>query len=289
MKSHLTMERPNPDVQTIMELAKEFTSQFQGRSEQDVRLLSVCEAGNLSSQDMVLIAQRYRTGQGIPNDDARAVAWYRKSAEMQNPSAMACLALCYLVGLGVPKDPSSAITWLGKCADLGSTIAMYTIANCYEKGIHVGKDIELAIQWYRRTIDHGCLDYSDNLIALLSRERGDLATIRYLLDAHDSYPKLGRNPYRRLIDDHMKGDHGIETLRDWRRLQERERQLMSEVETLRADNERMSTELLYQPGGAGYREAMSDFTDRVSASASASSASSASSSASSSVPADDSL
>lgn len=41
---------------------------------------------------------------------------------------------------------------------------------------------------------------------------------------------------------------------------------MSEVETLRAENERMTTELHYQPGGDGYREALADFVDKASAS-----------------------
>ncbi len=48
----------------------------------------------------------------MPQDDAAAVSWYRRSADQGMPSAQYKLGLAYLGGVGVPKDALMSYVWL---------------------------------------------------------------------------------------------------------------------------------------------------------------------------------
>ncbi len=53
----------------------------------------------------------YDLGQGVPEDDAEAVAWYRKAADQGVAGAQYTLGLLYTYGLGVPRDYVEAHKW----------------------------------------------------------------------------------------------------------------------------------------------------------------------------------
>ena len=53
----------------------------------------------------------YRDGQGVPQDDAQAVTWWRKAAAQGYAPAMWALGNAYRIGRGVPKDAVSAYMW----------------------------------------------------------------------------------------------------------------------------------------------------------------------------------
>ncbi len=54
----------------------------------------------------------YATGQGVPQDDAEAVRWYRLAAEQGNVDAQSTLGVMYAAGGGVPQDDVQALMWL---------------------------------------------------------------------------------------------------------------------------------------------------------------------------------
>jgi TPR repeat protein len=58
----------------------------------------------------------YDNGQGVPQDDAEAVRWYRKAAGQGDPSAQYNLGLMYAAGQGVPQDYVEAHMWLNLAA-----------------------------------------------------------------------------------------------------------------------------------------------------------------------------
>ncbi len=58
----------------------------------------------------------YRKGLGVPQDDARAVKWYRKAAEQGDARAQNNLGLMYRNGEGIPKDYAKAHMWLNVAA-----------------------------------------------------------------------------------------------------------------------------------------------------------------------------
>lgn len=67
-------------------------------------------AVELGSPDAAfLLANAYRTGAGVPRDDARALALYRRAADREHPAALQTLALAYAQGdLGLTPDPAEA-------------------------------------------------------------------------------------------------------------------------------------------------------------------------------------
>ena len=50
--------------------------------------------------------------QGVPQDDARAVLWWRKAAEQGDPMSQSNLGVMYQSGRGVPQDFAEAYFWL---------------------------------------------------------------------------------------------------------------------------------------------------------------------------------
>ena len=53
----------------------------------------------------------YDTGNGVPENDAEAVKWYRKAADQGNAKAQSNLGLMYAKGEGVPENFVHAYVW----------------------------------------------------------------------------------------------------------------------------------------------------------------------------------
>ena len=62
-------------------------------------------------------------GEGVPEDDAEAVRWYRLAAEQGYAGAQFNLGVMYTGGGGVPKDAVTAYAWLSIAAAQGNTHA----------------------------------------------------------------------------------------------------------------------------------------------------------------------
>jgi len=73
----------------------------------------------------------YLNAQGVPQDYAQAVAWYRKAADQGLAAAQSNLGEMYLQGLGVPKDIPEARRWLEKAALQGDSSARSALANTW--------------------------------------------------------------------------------------------------------------------------------------------------------------
>ena len=65
----------------------------------------------------------YANGEGVPEDDAEAVRWYRLAAEQGLASAQSNLGGMYAKGEGVPEDAVYAYAWLSIAAAQGNTNA----------------------------------------------------------------------------------------------------------------------------------------------------------------------
>ena len=81
-------------------------------------LRPLAEQGNAVAQHNLGVM--YRHGFGVAQDDAQAVAWYRKAAEQGIAQAQANLGMMYQQGLGVAQDYAQALIWTGKAAEQGS-------------------------------------------------------------------------------------------------------------------------------------------------------------------------
>ena len=81
-------------------------------------LSALAEAGATEAQ--YSIGVKYDTGEGVPEDDAEAVRWYRPAAEQGHAGAQYSLGLMYDYGEGVPQDNIEAHMWLNLAASRSS-------------------------------------------------------------------------------------------------------------------------------------------------------------------------
>ena len=65
----------------------------------------------------------YDNGDGVPEDNAEAVKWYRKAAEQGDAVAQTNLGAMYAKGEGVPEDYVRALAWFNLAAAQGVEIA----------------------------------------------------------------------------------------------------------------------------------------------------------------------
>ena len=62
-------------------------------------------------------------GEGVPENDAEAVRWYRLAAEQGNASAQYSLGIMYAYGNGVPLNTVRAYVWFSVAAAQGKESA----------------------------------------------------------------------------------------------------------------------------------------------------------------------
>ena len=65
------------------------------------------EQGNAAAQSNLGVM--YANGEGVPEDDAEAVRWYRLAAEQGYAAAQFNLGFMYANGEGVPEDDAEAV------------------------------------------------------------------------------------------------------------------------------------------------------------------------------------
>ena len=95
----------------------------------------------------------YDIGEGVPENNAEAVKWYRKAADQGNAGAQYNLGYMYATGEGVPENYIHAYVWWSMAKTQGSATAVRNIdklkpkmtpqqiadgqalaAKCYESG-----------------------------------------------------------------------------------------------------------------------------------------------------------
>ena len=114
------------------------------------------EAGDAKEQ--YFLAQCYEFGSnGFEQDYAKAVEWYKKSAENGYDSSANKLAKSYKSGkLGLQQDDKQYIFWLEKAAELGNNNSSYDLAKCYMEGNYgLKKDEKQGIKWAKKSADGG--------------------------------------------------------------------------------------------------------------------------------------
>ena len=84
---------------------------------------SLLETRRLAEQGDALaqygVGVMYANGEGVPEDDAEAVRWYRMAAEQGDALAQTSLGTMYADGEGVPENYVLAYAWLNLAAAQG--------------------------------------------------------------------------------------------------------------------------------------------------------------------------
>ena len=91
----------------------------------------------------------YANGQGVPQDYAEAVKWYRKAAEQGDATAQSNLGVMYEKGQGVPQDYAEAVKWWRKAAaEQGNAFAQSNLGTMYANGRGVPQNYVQAHVWF---------------------------------------------------------------------------------------------------------------------------------------------
>src|SRR6267142_674049 len=128
-------------------------------------LIQHAEGGDAQAQ--FELGRAYEDGKGVPQDDDRAVEWYRKSAKQGLLEAIYNIAISYYNGEGVEANLNDAATWMMVASRRGDAqatealkqinqelhqrreISKFQLAQLYDKGDELPPDLPAAASLYR--------------------------------------------------------------------------------------------------------------------------------------------
>ena len=114
----------------------------------------------------------YHSGEGIPQNATVAVRWYRQAAEQGDAGAQNNLGVMYVNGEGVPRNATEAVRWYRDAAEQGNANAQLNLGSMYEYGSGVGRDFIQAHKWYNLAASrYQASEQSHRDQALRSRDR----------------------------------------------------------------------------------------------------------------------
>ena len=111
------------------------------------------KAGDADAQNSLGVM--YADGEGVAQDESKAVEWYRKAAEQGHTDAQFNLGKVYFHGDGVAQDRAKAVEWYAKAAEQGHAEAQYTLGWIYEEGRVVVKNNAKSVAWLTRAAKQG--------------------------------------------------------------------------------------------------------------------------------------
>ena len=104
----------------------------------------------------------YESGEGVPQDYAEALKWYRLAADQGYAEAQSNLGLMYCAGEGVPQDYAEAVKWYRLAADQGLAVGQLNLGTMYYNGQGVPKDLVEAYAWWFISAAGGDADAANN-------------------------------------------------------------------------------------------------------------------------------
>ena len=136
------------------------------------------EAGDAAAMDC--LGCWYKLGEkGLAVDYAQAFEWYKRGADLDDPTCTVVLGLMYALGEGTPRDDAEALVLVGQAAVLGSAHACYALGFYYERGaLGLPKDPMKTARWYRRSqacVEQDMSEPTRQKVADWLRGRPDLA------------------------------------------------------------------------------------------------------------------
>ena len=102
-----------------------------------------------------IMGNRFSRGDGVAQDDAEAVRWYRRAAGQGFAPAQNNLGVMYEAGRGIPRDDAEAATWFRRAAEQGEPHALHSLANMYREGRGVERNLAEAVRWNRKAARKG--------------------------------------------------------------------------------------------------------------------------------------
>ncbi len=128
------------------------------------------EQGHAEAQ--ATLGSMYRNGEGVAQDYAEAVRWYRLAGEQGHADAQATLGSMYENGEGVAQDDSEAVRWYRLAGEQSHADAQASLGSMYGNGEGVAQDYAEAVRWYRLAGEQGHADAQASLGSMYENGEG---------------------------------------------------------------------------------------------------------------------
>jgi len=120
-------------------------------------------AGEGDAYLQLIMGEKCFYGDGLPQDYAEALSWYRKAADQGDAGAEFCLGWMYENGLGVTRDCAEALKWYRLAADQDYAEAENSLGELYRGGLGTPQDYGEAVRWFYRAARQGNADAENSL------------------------------------------------------------------------------------------------------------------------------
>ncbi len=124
-------------------------------------------------QALVIAGQGLLGEEGVSGvrDPELGMEFLELAALAGDATAQAEAGLGYMLGNGVPQDMAKAVEWWRKAAEGGECLAMLWLGNAYERGDGVAKDDCKAKEYWERSHAAGCPEATERLLSLADEYR----------------------------------------------------------------------------------------------------------------------
>lgn len=158
------------------------------------------------------LAQKLSIGDGLPENDAEALKWYKKAADSGHPKAAMTMARLYFTGEGMEQDDAKGAEWMMRAAESGDPYAQALMGMLYLGGIGVEQDPQLALDWLNRSSEREAVMLSGTIAAELAAikqlpelvRKGRMA--EYFGEKKDAIDRIFRKSIKRMQDKQEQGE-----------------------------------------------------------------------------------
>jgi tetratricopeptide (TPR) repeat protein len=161
-KKQIAQNLGSADTENTLQEFNRACACFQtGKYKEAISLFSkAAQQGHAHAQNN--IAEMYRAGQGVAQNENEAIKWFRKAAEQGIPNAQNNLGLACKTGEGTKQSDSEAVFWFRKAAeqddyeaDRGISEAQCNLGMMYFVGQGVTRSDSEAVFWFRKAAEQG--------------------------------------------------------------------------------------------------------------------------------------
>lgn len=119
----------------------------------------LAENGDVRAQYM--LGYMFDFGEGVSEDDEKALRWYHLAAEQGDANAQFNIGMIYDFGVtdesrgGIHENDTEAVLWYLRAAQQGQVDAQYYLGLRYLGGEGVDRDVAESVRWHRKAAAQG--------------------------------------------------------------------------------------------------------------------------------------
>ena len=121
----------------------------------EVQEQTIAAAGQGNAESQFTLGQMYFDGEGVDQDRAEAMSWYRKAAEQGHALAQLALAVEYHRGEETGRDRAEAVVWYRRAAEAKVAEAQYYLGVLMHAGLGAETGRATVVELYRAAAEQG--------------------------------------------------------------------------------------------------------------------------------------